>query len=51
MKVIAADADEPGNKNSKIAYCIINQHPPDDMFGITRDGTIYVKKFPLDREV
>lgn len=49
MKITATDADEPGNKNSMIAYSIINQNPA-DMFYIRNDGTIYVKN-ALDREV
>ncbi|KAM7410640.1 hypothetical protein PAMA_001872 [Pampus argenteus] len=50
MKIIATDADEPGNDNSKIAYSIIDQSPDDDMFYMKPDGTIYVKKPVLDRE-
>lgn len=51
MKVIATDADEPGNENSQIAYTIVDQNPPNDMFSMTKDGTIYVKRPDLDREV
>lgn len=51
MKVTATDADEPGNENSQIAYRIISQTPSDDMFYMTRDGTIHVNKPTLDREV
>lgn len=51
MKVVATDADEPGNDNSKIAYSLGSQNPPHDMFSITSDGTIYVKSPELDREV
>ncbi|XP_030605995.1 desmoglein-4-like [Archocentrus centrarchus] len=51
MKVTATDADEPGNYNSKIAYTIIDQNPPDDRFYINReDGSIYAKKPLLERE-
>ncbi|KAK2836046.1 hypothetical protein Q5P01_016530 [Channa striata] len=50
MNIVATDADEPGNKNSLIAYSIINQNPPNDMFSITRNGTICVNKANLDRE-
>ncbi|KAK1897303.1 Desmoglein-2 [Dissostichus eleginoides] len=50
MKITATDADEPGNKNSQIAYTILHQNPPDGMFGISQDGTIYVKNPALDRE-
>uniref|UniRef100_A0A3B4V411 Desmoglein-3-like n=1 Tax=Seriola dumerili TaxID=41447 RepID=A0A3B4V411_SERDU len=50
MKVFATDADEPGHENSQIAYSIIDQNPPHDMFYIQSDGTIYVKKSSLDRE-
>ncbi|XP_042273345.1 desmoglein-2-like [Thunnus maccoyii] len=50
MKVIATDADEPGNENSQIAYTIVDQNPPNDMFSMTKDGTIYVKRPDLDRE-
>ncbi|XP_053178220.1 desmoglein-2.1-like [Scomber japonicus] len=50
MKVVATDADEPGNNNSKIAYSLGSQNPPHDMFSITSDGTIYVKSPELDRE-
>lgn len=51
MKVNATDADEPGNDNSKIAYSLVDQKPNDDMFYITKDGVIKVKKATLDREV
>uniref|UniRef100_A0A3B5A4F8 Cadherin domain-containing protein n=1 Tax=Stegastes partitus TaxID=144197 RepID=A0A3B5A4F8_9TELE len=51
MKVNATDADEPGNNNSMIAYSIIEQRPPDDMFYMDRNGNIYVNKLGLDREV
>lgn len=51
VKINATDADEPGNENSKIAYSIVNQYPPHDMFYITKDGTLHVKKPTLDREV
>uniref|UniRef100_A0A4W6EPD7 Cadherin domain-containing protein n=1 Tax=Lates calcarifer TaxID=8187 RepID=A0A4W6EPD7_LATCA len=50
IKITATDADEPGNKNSQIAYSIVDQNPSDDMFYMTNDGTIYVKKPFLDRE-
>ncbi|KAM9364916.1 desmoglein-2.1-like [Pholidichthys leucotaenia] len=50
MKVIATDADEPGNDNSKIAYSIIDQKPPDGMFHMSRNGLLFVKKPSLDRE-
>ncbi|XP_076581888.1 desmoglein-2.1-like [Chaetodon auriga] len=50
MKITATDADEPGNENSQIVYSIVNQNPPDDMFYMTRNGTIYVKNSALDRE-
>uniref|UniRef100_A0A3B4V4R9 Desmoglein-3-like n=1 Tax=Seriola dumerili TaxID=41447 RepID=A0A3B4V4R9_SERDU len=49
MKITATDADEPGHENSQIAYSIIDQNPPHDMFYIESDGTIYVKNI-LDRE-
>ncbi|KAM3620644.1 uncharacterized protein V6R79_026394 [Siganus canaliculatus] len=49
MKITATDADEPGNENSQIAYTIVDQTPPGDMFSINQDGTLSVKK-PLDRE-
>lgn len=51
MTVIATDADEPGNMNSKIAYTIVDQKPAHGMFYITREGIIKVKKDTLDREV
>lgn len=51
MKITATDADEQGNKNSQISYTIIDQNPPDDMFYIATDGTVYVNKDNLDREV
>lgn len=51
MKVLATDADEPGNDNSLIAYSLLEQKPNHDMFYITKDGTIKVKKNTLDREV
>lgn len=50
MKVTATDADEPGNENSQIAYTIVDQNPPHDMFYMNTDGTICVKKPLLDRE-
>ncbi|XP_069007189.1 desmoglein-2.1-like [Embiotoca jacksoni] len=50
MTVVATDADEPGNINSKIAYTLIDQKPPDDIFTINTNGTIYVKRPILDRE-
>ncbi|CAK6969743.1 desmoglein-2.1-like [Scomber scombrus] len=50
MKVVATDADEPNNPNSKIAYSIGSQNPPHDMFYMTTDGTVYVKNPKLDRE-
>uniref|UniRef100_A0A8C5DWK8 Desmoglein-2-like n=1 Tax=Gouania willdenowi TaxID=441366 RepID=A0A8C5DWK8_GOUWI len=50
MKANASDADEPGNINSKIAYTLLSQSPPDDMFYMNTDGTIYVNKPLLDRE-
>ncbi|XP_070765423.1 desmoglein-2.1-like [Enoplosus armatus] len=50
MKIAATDADEPNHVNSQIAYTIIDQKPSHDMFDITKDGTIYVKKSSLDRE-
>lgn len=51
MKITATDADEPGLENSQIAYSIIAQDPSDDMFYMTDDGTIYVNRPFLDREV
>lgn len=51
MKITATDADEPGNANSLIAYTIMDQSPAHDMFDISPDGTIFVKKSSLDREV
>lgn len=51
MKITATDADEQGNKNSQIAYSIIAQNPPGDMFYMSSDGTIYVNRATLDREV
>lgn len=51
MKITAYDADEPGNENSQIAYSIVSQDPPGDMFDISRDGNIYVTQSTLDREV
>uniref|UniRef100_A0A667Y0G7 Desmoglein 2 n=1 Tax=Myripristis murdjan TaxID=586833 RepID=A0A667Y0G7_9TELE len=50
MKITAYDADEQGNDNSKVAYSIVNQNPSHDMFWMSRDGNIYVKKDTLDRE-
>lgn len=50
MKITATDKDEPGNENSLIAYTIIKQSPADDMFYITKDGRVFVKKSSLDRE-
>lgn len=51
MQITATDADEEGNENSQIAYSIVNQDPPGDMFEISSDGTVYVKNSALDREV
>ena len=51
MKITAADADEPGNINSQIAYTIVDQQPPGDMFSISKDGIVRVKSSALDREV
>lgn len=51
IKITATDADEPNNENSQVAYSIIAQNPPHDMFSITSDGIISVKKPTLDREV
>lgn len=51
MKIIATDADEPGNVNSKIFYSLVSQRPSDDLFQVAGDGTLYVKQPFLDREV
>lgn len=51
MKVLATDADEPSSENSAIAYSLLDQKPNHDMFYITQDGIIKVKKNTLDREV
>ena len=51
MRVIATDDDEPGNKNSQIAYHIIDQTPAHDMFEMSKSGYILVKNSGLDREV
>lgn len=51
MKITASDADEPGHKNSQIAYSILDQNPPHDMFKMINNGTLYVKEASLDREV
>ncbi|KAI4829205.1 hypothetical protein KUCAC02_023265 [Chaenocephalus aceratus] len=50
MKITATDADEPGNINSQIAYTIVDQQPPGDMFSISKDGIVSVKSSALDRE-
>ncbi|CAJ1059633.1 desmoglein-2-like [Xyrichtys novacula] len=50
MKLNATDRDEPETDNSKIAYSILSQSPPDDLFYITRDGTVCIKQATLDRE-
>lgn len=50
-KVVATDADEQGNKNSQIAYSIVDQKPDNGMFHMTKDGTIRVAESILDREV
>nr|XP_061790321.1 desmoglein-2.1-like [Nerophis lumbriciformis] len=50
MKIMATDADEPGNPNSQIKYSLVSQEPSDDMFYMENDGTIYVKRSNLDRE-
>lgn len=49
LKITATDADEPGNKNSQIAYSIIKQDPA-NIFSIKGDGTVTVR-VPPDREV
>ncbi|XP_029943539.1 desmoglein-2-like isoform X1 [Salarias fasciatus] len=49
-KVNASDADEPGNENSEVAYSLLSQDPPGDMFYLKKDGTLHVKKPLLDRE-
>lgn len=51
MQVLATDIDEPGNDNSRIAFTLLAQNPPDDMFYMSKDGTIYVLNPKLDREV
>ncbi|XP_042370453.1 desmoglein-4-like, partial [Plectropomus leopardus] len=51
MKLTATDLDEPGHKNSMIAYSIVDQKPSDGMFSISKDGTIFVQKSTLDREI
>lgn len=51
MKITATDADEKGNKNSQIAYSMVSQSPPSDMFSMSSDGNIYVNNNGLDREV
>ena len=51
MTLTATDIDEPGHINSKIAYTIVKESPPHGMFGIHRNGTVYVKSSALDREV
>ncbi|KAK5869348.1 hypothetical protein PBY51_024072 [Eleginops maclovinus] len=50
MKITATDADEPGNINSLIAYTIVDQQPPGDMFSISSEGTVCVIGSALDRE-
>uniref|UniRef100_A0A3B5B005 Desmoglein-2-like n=1 Tax=Stegastes partitus TaxID=144197 RepID=A0A3B5B005_9TELE len=50
MQLLAIDADEALNNNSLIAFSIIDQKPPEDMFYVNRTGTIFVKKPTLDRE-
>ncbi|KTG39399.1 hypothetical protein cypCar_00017069 [Cyprinus carpio] len=54
MKVIATDADEPGNYNSEIRYRIFSQSPTSpnpNMFEInTITGGIYVNSSGLDKE-
>ncbi|KAL3046888.1 hypothetical protein OYC64_021166 [Pagothenia borchgrevinki] len=50
MKITATDSDEPGNINSQIAYTIVDQQPPGDMFSISKDGIVRVKSSALDRE-
>ncbi|XP_039666442.1 desmoglein-2-like isoform X1 [Perca fluviatilis] len=50
MRVIATDDDERGNRNSQIAYHIIDQTPAHDMFEMSKSGYILVKNSGLDRE-
>uniref|UniRef100_K7FA22 Desmoglein-1 n=1 Tax=Pelodiscus sinensis TaxID=13735 RepID=K7FA22_PELSI len=51
MKLIATDADEPNNLNSKIAYKIVSQEPAGaSMFILNRDsGEVHIANY-LDRE-
>ncbi|RVE74106.1 hypothetical protein OJAV_G00038140 [Oryzias javanicus] len=51
VKVNATDADEPGNKNSELAYTLISQNPSHDMFRIDNSGVVSVKNSILDREI
>lgn len=51
VKVNATDADQDNNPNSQIAYSLVDQKPNHDMFKITKDGIITVKRATLDKEV
>lgn len=55
IKVLATDADEPGNHNSDIRYRILSQDPElpsDQLFEIQpQTGAIRVNIGGLDREV
>ena len=54
MQILGKDADEPGNRNSKLFYSIVSQEPEgsEHLFKIDADtGKLYVKQAKLDREV
>ncbi|XP_028817123.1 desmoglein-3-like isoform X2 [Denticeps clupeoides] len=53
MTISATDADEPCNINSKIRYSITKQEPPSpkQMFEISPDGELLIRKPDLDREL
>uniref|UniRef100_A0A8D2J4B6 Desmoglein 2 n=1 Tax=Varanus komodoensis TaxID=61221 RepID=A0A8D2J4B6_VARKO len=54
LRIIATDADEPNNLNSKIAYKIVSQQPsfPASIFQIHKEtGEVHTTVFQLDREV
>uniref|UniRef100_A0A8D2JG46 Desmoglein 2 n=1 Tax=Varanus komodoensis TaxID=61221 RepID=A0A8D2JG46_VARKO len=53
LRIIATDADEPNNLNSKIAYKIVSQQPsfPASIFQIHKEtGEVHTTVFQLDRE-
>lgn len=54
MQITGKDDDQPGTKNSELAYSIVSQEPAGSgpMFTIDKKtGKLYIKDPTLDREV